>query len=473
MNYLDFFREISEIPRGSGNTRAISDYLVSFAQNRKLEYYRDDYNNVVIIKEASKGREDDEPLIIQGHMDMVAVSDDPAIDMKVTGLSLCEDEEYLWADKTSLGADDGIAVAYGLALLDSEEISHPRLEMVVTVDEEIGMLGAEKIDLSMLKGHTMLNIDSEEEGIFWVSCAGGTRMDVFYPLKNLSSDYLKDGVVYDISIDGLIGGHSGTEIDKGRANAIVLMNVILAKLHEAHLLIGINGIKGGTADNAIAACCSARIFSKAIEPELFDIIKFEALENYLGIEKDARITLKELEGYSMNPDAWYLLMDTGYTGFASTLSNGVLAMSRDIDGLVETSLNQGLISLENGEIKIGLSIRSMINDKKDDVVYAITDKGYSYGAHFDVYGDYCGWEYRADSPLRNKMIETYKRMFNEEPEVKALHAGLECGVLSQKIKDLDCVSFGPWIYDIHTTREKISLKSAERIWNFIVELISK
>lgn len=470
MNYIDYFKELSKIPHGSGNTKAISDYLVSFAQKKNLEYYQDEMNNVVIIKEASTGREKDEPVIIQGHMDMVAVSDDDSVDMAKEGLTLVEEDDFLYAKGTSLGADDGIAVAYGLAILDDDSLSLPRIELVVTVDEEIGMLGAGKIDLSMLKGHTMLNVDSEEEDTFWVSCAGGTRMDITYPLEKMSEEELSDALAYEISISGLIGGHSGTEINKGRANAIVLMNTILSKLYDSHFVEGIGDLSGGTADNAIASSCSARIIGGSIEPELFDIIKFEALEDFMGVEHDAVISIKPIAKEGMD---WYRLKDTGYFSFVTNIPNGVQAMSRNIEDLVETSLNHGLASMEDGAIKLGLSIRSQINDKKEELVYAITDKGFSYGAFFNVYGDYSGWEYKEDSPLREKMVSTYKEMFKTTPKVKALHAGLECGVLSGKIKDLDCVSFGPWIYDIHTTREKLSLSSAKRIYDFIVELLSK
>lgn len=470
MNYIEFFEELSKIPRGSGNTKAVSDYLVEFAKERNLEHYQDEYNNVVIIKEATKGRENDDPVIIQGHMDIVAVHDeDYDIDMTCEGLTLCREGDFLFAKGTSLGADDGIAVAYGLALLDSDELSLPRLELVVTVDEEIGMLGATQLDLSMCKAHKMLNIDSEEEGFFLVSCAGGTRIDVFFPMEELAEQEVEGTKAYTINISGLVGGHSGTEINKGRANAIVLMNKIISKLNDSHLVEGIREIKGGTADNAIPAECKAEILCKTIEPELFDIIKFEALENFMGVEKNASITLTEAEA---SDKKWYSLKDSGYCSFVTGLPNGVMAMSKNIEDLVETSLNHGLISFENGEVEIGISIRSSIDEKKEELVYAITDKGFSYGAHFNVHGDYPGWAYREDSPLRDRMVSIYEEMYGEKPVIMALHAGLECGVLAKKIDDLDCVSFGPWIYDIHTTREKLSISSADRVWNFIVKVLS-
>jgi len=468
MTYLDYFKELCAIPHGSGNTKKISDYLVDFAKKHNLEWHQDADNNVIIIKEAAPGKEDCEPVIIQGHMDMVAVQDeDCTIDMVNEGLTLCEEGDFLFAKGTSLGGDDGIAVAYGLALLSDEEHSFPRLELVVTVDEEIGMLGAATIDLSCLKGHTMLNIDSEEEGIFLVSCAGGARMDLHFPMATVNPE---EGIVYKVSISRLVGGHSGTEINKGRANAIVLMGQIIKKLAEARLYIAMNDIKGGTADNAICNSCEATILCKKIEPELFDIIKFEVLEDYLSVENSAVITLTE-DNTPISELKWKANTEKKVDGFLTAIPNGVMAMSQDIEGLVETSLNQGIILMAEDGIDLSLSVRSNIDAKKQELVKRVTENAEEYKCTVGVRGDYPGWAFRKDSPLREKMISTWERMYGETPAVEALHAGLECGVFAQKINDLDCVSFGPNLYDIHTTKERMSLKSAEKLWNFILEIL--
>lgn len=468
MNYIDYFKEMCKIPHGSGNTKKVSDWLVSFAKEHNLEYHQDDANNVIIIKEASNGCEDMPAVIIQGHMDMVAVSDaDRDIDMINDGLELCEEGDFLFAKGTSLGGDDGIAVAYGLALLADNEHLLPRLELVVTVDEEIGMLGADVIDVSCCQAKTMLNIDSEEEGIFLVSCAGGARVDITFPLDVIISC---EGDVYEISISGLIGGHSGTEIDKGRANAIVLMGRILRKLADARLLIGYNNIWGGTADNAIANSCNCEILCKPIEPELFEIIKFEVLEEYMSVENGAIISLTKT-GEKSSSLAFRSNSQYDLTKFLNAVPNGVVAMSNDIEGLVETSLNQGIVKMDNEGVTLSISVRSNIDTKKEELIKSLLDIADSFGANTKVHGDYPGWAYKKDSLLRDKMISVYREMYGKEPKVEALHAGLECGVFAKKIPGLDCVSFGPDLFDIHTTKERLSLSSAERVWQFILKIL--
>ncbi len=467
--YLDYFKEICAIPHGSGNTKAISDYLVKFAKDKGLEYHQDSFNNVIIIKEAAKGLDKKPAVIIQGHMDMVAVKEpDATIDMEKEGLRLLSDGDFLYAEGTSLGGDDGVAVAYGLAILDDDSLKLPRIELVVTVDEEIGMLGADAIDLSPCKGQLLLNIDSEDEGIFLVSCAGGARIDLKYPCETLENP---SGDVYKISISGLIGGHSGTEIDKGRANAIVLMSKILKKLSDAKKISGIEYISGGTADNAICNACEAVILSDEIEPELFEIIKYEVLEKYLSTEKNALIELKKLNE-SAGDLTWLKDSEGGLEKFLTSLPNGVIAMSRDIEGLVETSLNQGIISTNETGVSLSLSVRSNVDDKKAELIRQILDIATTHHTISCVRGDYPGWAYRKDSYLREKMIEVYRNMYGCDPKVEALHAGLECGIFNKKIANLDAVSFGPNILDIHTTKERLSLSSLERVYDYLVKVLN-
>jgi len=470
MNYLDYFKEMCSIPHGSGNTKKISDWLVKFAVEHNLEHYQDASNNVIIIREASKGCEDKAPVIIQGHMDMVAVHDDDyEIDMENEGLTLVEEGDFLFAKGTSLGGDDGIAVAYGLALLADTEHAFPRLELVVTVDEEVGMLGADVIDVSCLKGKMLMNIDSEEEGTFLVSCAGGARMDLKFPMQEVSAD--ESGVVYKILVNGLIGGHSGTEINKGRANAIVLMGQILRKLSDAKLLLAVNNIAGGTADNVICPSCEATVLCKSIEPELFEIIKYEVLENYLTVETGAKITLDKSDE---DPTSlrWLWNERASFDHFLTALPNGVQAMSRDIEGLVETSLNHGIISTMDNGVSLSLSVRSNVDEKKLELIKQITDIATTNHAITSTRGDYPGWAYKKDSVLREKMQSAYKELYGKEAKVEALHAGLECGVFAKKIPDLDAVSFGPDLFDIHSTKERMSLSSAKRTWELILKVLA-
>lgn len=464
--YLDYFKEICAIPHGSGNTKMISDYLVKFAVNHNLTYYQDEANNVIIIREASKGMEDAEPVIIQGHMDMVAVHDDDVdIDMTKEGLTLCEDGDFIYAKGTSLGGDDGIAVAYALALLEDTTHSFPRLEVLITVDEEVGMLGADVVDTSMLKGHTLLNIDSEEEGYFLVSCAGGARVDFDFPMT-LSE--VEEGTAYKISISNLLGGHSGAEIHKGHANAIELLGQILKKLSDSKLLLAYGNIKGGDADNVIANSAEALILSKTIEPELFEIIKFEVLEQFISIETNANVTLTEVPKEGVK---WYQNNDASFAHFITTLPNGVMAMSHDIEGLVETSLNKGVISMGEDGIKLSISVRSSIDEKKQELIDSLIAIAKAHNTETAIRGDYPGWSFRQDSPIRDKMIRVYSDMYGKEPVIQAIHAGLECGLFCSKIKDLDCVSFGPDMYAIHSTKERLSLSSSERTFQFLVKVL--
>ena len=315
----------------------------------------------------------------------------------------------------------------------------------------------------------MLNIDSEEEGIFLVSCAGGARIDFRFPMNEVKEDI---GAVYKITIDGLLGGHSGTEIDKGRANAIVLMGQVLSKLSDAKLLMGLNSIKGGTADNAICNSCEAVVLCKPVEPELFEIIKYEILENYLSVEPGARLSMDRI---ASKPESlkWYRNSDTTLSHFLTSLPNGVISMSKDIEGLVETSLNHGIIAMDERGVSLSISVRSNDDAKKDELIKNLIDIATTHHAISSVRGEYPGWAYRKDSPIRDKMVSVYREMYGSEPEIQALHAGLECGVFAKKIPGLDCVSFGPNMFDIHTTKERLSLSSAERVWNYILKVIAE
>lgn len=468
MTYLDYFKEMCTIPHGSGNTKMISDWLVKFAVDHNLEYYQDDLNNVIMIKEASEGMEDAEPVIVQGHMDMVAVHDaDYDIDMTKEGLTLIEDGDYLMAKGTSLGGDDGIAVAYGLALMEDTTHKFPRIELVVTVDEETGMYGAAGLDTSVLKGHTMLNIDSEEEGYFLVSCAGGARVDFNLPMTEVQPT---EGIPYKVSISNLLGGHSGVEINKGHANAITLMSKILKKFSDSKLYVALGDVKGGSADNVIASSCEALVLCKNIEPELFEIIKFEVLEEYLQVEQSAVITLTR-EDIDVDSVKWYRNVDSNAVRFLASIPQGVMAMSKDMEDLVETSLNQGVISMDNKGINLSVSVRSSVDAKKQDLIDSLNKIADDYGASCSTRGMYPGWAFRQDSPLRDKMLAVYKEQFGKEAQIMAIHAGLECGLFASKIDDLDCVSFGPDMCDIHSTKERLSLSSAERMWNYLVAVL--
>ena len=464
-----FFDEITQIPHGSGNIDRISDYLVDFAKDRNLFYIQDDVKNVIIVKEASKGYEEEPAVIIQGHMDMVAVKKpDCSIDMRSQGLQVAVDGDYIYAQGTSLGGDDGIAVAYALALLDADDIKHPRLEVVITVDEETGMDGARAIDLSMLQGKRLLNIDSEEEGILLTSCAGGARVKC--ELQTVVSK--TEGTLLEIELGGLLGGHSGAEIHKERGNSNCLRGRVLYGLTQENA-IGLVSLEGGLADNAIPRR------TKAVVVTSNDTVDY--VQTYIkNIEQDLKT---ELSG--KDDDIYLTCMrfakqevvcttkeDTKrVAALLTAMPNGVQAMSTDMPGLVETSLNLGILEYEDGKLLAEFSVRSSVESAKHaliDKMRAITSLA---GGKTEVSGDYPGWKYRKDSPLREKMIAVYEKMYGETPKIEAIHAGLECGILGSKIEDLDCISFGPDMKDIHTTEEVLSISSTQRVWQYLLQVL--
>lgn len=480
-----YFAEISKIPHGSYNTDKISEYLSDFGNSRNLKTIRDELGNVIIIKEASEGYENEPTVILQGHMDMVAVSTpNSSIDMKTSPLDLrlSEDGTYLYAKDTSLGGDDGIALAYALAILDDDTIKTPRLEVIFTVNEETGMEGAFGIDLSMLKGNRLINLDSEEEGIFLTSCAGGLRATAHIPVNKQPIF----GTYYDVEIGGLLGGHSGEEIGKDRGNAIKLAANLLHRYMKSGKKaegtswdtngistgkVYITNITGGVADNAIPTSVKFGIvvpFTHLFEESVRAFTEF-AIEE-LGA-KDPGFYCKIDRGTKMDTLAY----ECGKAiRFLFTVPNGVQAISHEVPGLVETSLNLGMISLdkESGQINATFCVRSSKESAKHELTDKIECLSHLTGGFTDIRGDYPGWPYREKSPLRDKMVSVYEKMYGCKPQIHAIHAGLECGLLGNKISDLDCISIGPDIKDIHTTNEKLYIESATRVYDYLTTLLA-
>lgn len=483
---FQYFEEICGIPHGSGNIDQISNYLVDFAKARNLEVIQDEVKNVIIIKEATPGYENEPTVILQGHMDMVAVKKpDCDIDMKTEGLRLAVDGDNLYAEGTSLGGDDGIAVAYAMALLDSDTIKHPRLEVIITVDEEVGMDGAMVIDLSMLKGNRLLNLDSEEEGIFLTSCAGGARACCNLPVNVSESK----GILVEITIDGLLGGHSGAEIHHERGNSNCLMGRVLWNLQK-NMPVQLVSVKGGLADNAIPRKTDAVVLipeGSELCKEMMDVSAeatcldhtLEALMMDIADElatRDPGFAMRWKSGSEVVSAEAVSVEDTAKAaGLLIALPDGVQNMSADVKGLVETSLNMGMLELKGGEagLEAVFSVRSSVESAKTALIQRLDAITTLAGGACAVTGDYPGWVYRVDSPLRDKMIDVYKEMYGTEPKVDAIHAGLECGILGSKIKDLDCVSIGPDMKDIHTTEERLSIASTKRVWEYLVRLLEQ
>lgn len=465
-NVFAYFEKLCSMPHGSGNTKIISDYLVSFAREQGLRYFQDALNNVVIFGEGTCGFEDHAPVVLQGHMDMVCEKDeDCPIDMTVDGLDVCHDDSFVFAKGTTLGGDDGIAVAFGLALLADRSIPHPPLEVIFTVDEEVGMLGAADIDLSGLKGRTLINLDSEDEGVFTVSCAGGARATISVPFTR----HAVYGPCVRLTVENLQGGHSGVEIHKNRANANKVMGMLLERISK-QMPVCITKLQGGAKDNAIPRSCQVTLVTLGMHPERINEIAQQ-------LEGEIRQNFDEPEAVIFGEDVDALGGNALSTEDSARLiallndvPNGVCSWSEDIPGLVQTSLNLGVLRLDE-EARLTFAVRSSVNQEKVELLNQLRALAERYQGSYSQMGDYPAWEYRKDSPLRDAMVRIYSEMFGKAPEVLAIHAGLECGMLSEKLPGLDCVSTGPQMHDIHTSREKLDIASVERTWNFLLEVL--
>ena len=463
-----YFEKICSIPHGSGNTKLISDYLVSFAKEHGIGYIQDDLNNVILFQDGTCGMEDHAPVILQGHMDMVCEQDaDCLIDMQTQGLDIDHDDQWIFANGTTLGGDNGIAVAYALALLADKSIPHPPLEVIITVDEETGMFGAAGIDLSMLKGRTLVNLDSEDEGIFTVSCAGGARGTIHLPLERR----VVYGPCVKLTVDGLQGGHSGVEIHKNRANANKVMGQLLGRV-QALMPVCITKLSGGAKDNAIPRSCQATLVLLGMQPERINDITAE-LQNMLRTEYDEPEAVvrgdnvEALGGMALTQEC-----SSKVIALLNAAPNGVQAWSEDISGLVQTSLNLGVLTMDE-ELTMTFAVRSSVNQEKRELLHKLQELAEFHGGSYTEVGDYPAWEYKKDSRLREIMVETFRDMFDKAPEVVAIHAGLECGLLSEKLPGLDCVSIGPDMEDIHTSRERLNIASTRRTWEFLLEVLKK
>lgn len=471
-NVLHFFEEISKIPRSSGNEKQISDYLVDFAKKRKLWVYQDDSFNVVIKKKGTEGYENSQPIILQGHIDMVCEKNKDIIhDFEKDPIKIIYDGDFIKADGTTLGGDNGIAVAMMLALLDSENIVHPNLEAVFTSDEEVGMHGAQALDGNVLDGKILLNIDSEEEGIFTVGCAGGMRASVMIPI--IYENQPENLNTYSLFINGLRGGHSGIDIAKQRANSnILIARVLNSILNECE--IKLNSISGGAKDNAIPREAEAIIsfkesdFNKVNEviEKLEETIKGE----YRNTDGNIKIKIKKCENIEkcFSKDSMIKVISV-----MMLIPNGVLTMSTDIEGLPESSNNLGIVRTNENNVELTCAVRSAVVSRKYLIFEQIKLISELAGGSASYKGDYPAWEYKPDSFIRNLLVDTYKEKFNTEPVLETIHAGLECGLFAKKKIDIDMISFGPNLYDIHTPDERASISSIDRTWSFLLDCLKK
>lgn len=467
-----FFEEITQIPHGSYNLEMIRDYLIKFAAERGIEYIADDCGNIVYKKPATPGYEDQPGIVIQGHMDMVAVCEEGlGIDMKTMPLDVFAEGNLVGSRHTSLGGDDGIAVAMALAILDSDDIPHPELEVIITANEETGMEGASGFDVSCIKGRRLLNLDSEDEGIFTVGCAGGARVVCYLPADNAAPE--ADAIqTLEVRISGLLGGHSGQMIHLGRGNASKLMGRILSTASSASPSAVINSITGGVADNAIATDCVANISMPAS-----DVQAFTAAVTTEADKVKAEYSVKD-PGFTLTvsqnvPKAQDIAISLKYaSAFINALPYGVIAMSSEAEGLVETSLNLGILKIDDNRIHAEFAVRSSINSARDALVKRLIDLTEGFGGTNKVTGVYPGWKYLSDSPLRDKMIRVFREMYGKDPKIEAIHAGLECGWFASKADDFDIVSIGPDMQDIHSVNERLSISSTESVYSYLLALLA-
>lgn len=464
-----YFEEISAIPRGSGNMKAIADYCVSFANENSLKFIRDDANNVIIYKNASKGYENSEPIMLQGHLDIVCQKTaDSDFDFLNDGLKLYIDGDFIKAKNTTLGADNGIAAAIMMSILADDGLSHPPIEAVFTTDEEIGMVGALQLDTSALSGKKMINLDAEELGTVTVSCAGGSDFKAVMPYEKTKTT----ATALKITLNGLKGGHSGICIGLGRANSNVLAGRLLNYLNK-NTDFDLISVNGGDKGNAIPLCSVIELCSENAKE-----LK-EKADEYLKVIKEEIATREPDFSYQIEilGEGEQICIENNVKKdliYSLTLApGGVVEMSAEIEGLVETSLNLGVLETRENEIYLHFALRS---NKKSALKY-LEERLFVFfskmNAKIETGGHYPPWEFNSNSTLQTVYKEVYSSRFNKEPKVEAIHAGLECGVFADKIEGFDCIAIGAEMYDIHTVNERVSISSTEQLYNMVIEILKK
>ena len=465
---LGYFEEICAIPHGSGDMERISAYCMEFAKAHSLEAYRDDANNVIIKKGASAGYEKSAPVILQGHLDMVCQrTEECEIDFAADGLDIYVDGDYITANGTTLGADNGIAVAMILAILADNSLSHPPIEAVFTTDEEIGMPGAIALDFDRLSGRRMINMDSEDESVVTVSCAGGSDLTA-----RLAADRVKkSGSCVKVAVKGLKGGHSGVEIDKGRVNANVLMGRILGHIKES-VDFDIISIDGGDKMNAIPLSCVATLCCGDSDALIGQV---NAYADIIANEIKSREADFCCESQVLGTGEYDVLANDSTNKLIHALMlapNGVIEMSAEIDGLVQTSLNLGVLKTDADTVSFSFALRS---NKKSALIY-LEERLCAFfkniGCEIATGGHYPPWEFKNDSQLQRLYVQKYREKKGTEPKVEAIHAGLECGVFADALSGLDCISIGPEMHDIHTTGERLGIRSTKEIYEIVIDVLS-
>lgn len=462
-----YFEEISQIPRGSGNEKEISNYLKKFGEDLGLETIQDEYLNIIIRKPATKGYENAPCVMIQGHMDMVCEKNkDTDHDFTKDPLKLRVEDGMIYATGTTLGADNGIAVAMGMAILSDNSIEHPEIEFLVTVDEEAGMSGAMNLDGSQLKAKYILNLDSEEEGYILVSCAGGATAKSTLPIEytNISGD--KVGLAIDIK--GLLGGHSGMDIIKQRGNSNKLLGRLLNLLSADYDLAKVSG---GSKNNAIPreSECIIAVNKNSVDEVKKQISDIEKIFKNELKTSDPGLVIEVSEAdveKVFTPE-----FKDKVIKMYNLMPNGVQTMSMDIEGLVESSTNLGVVVNSDNDILFESAVRSSVSTLKDDILNRMDLLTQSLKGSFKVESSYPAWEYAKGSKLEEICIEAYEKLTGKKPTIMALHAGLECGLLLSKMNGAEAISFGPDMFDVHTPNEHLDVKSTENTWDYLLTIL--
>ena len=467
-----FFEEISAIPRGSGNEKGISDYLVKFAHDRGLWVYQDDAYNVIIKKGGSKGAENRPAVMLQGHIDMVCEKvAGVEHDFEKEGLDLVVEDGVLTANGTTLGADNGVAVALMLMVLDDEDIVHPPVECVFTTEEEVGLNGARALDKSQISARTMINMDSEEEGMATISCAGGLRIECTRPVVREKAE----GTLLTIEISGLKGGHSGTDIDKERQNAIRVMARMLYQLMkntDGKLV----AFSGGNKDNAIPReCMASLIYADARQAEKAEALACSLAETMADeitpYEENFTCEISSEEGRTA--DAISAEDAKAFITAMYLAPNGVQSRNMKLDGFVVVSTNMGVVRAEDDRLVIVFSPRSSVASLQEEMKARLGLLAETFGFTATYSGEYPGWSYKEESPIREVFLESYRELFGEELKTEALHAGLECGLFSDAVPGLDAIAVGPTLNNVHTPEENLPLDSFERFYELLKDVLRR
>ncbi len=468
---IQYLKAINEIPRASGDEKAISDYLFKFAKDRGLEAWQDAKGNVYA-KKPAHGKMGGDAVILQGHMDLVYVKSEECPYAYEDGIKVLEDKDYLWADGTSLGADNGIAVAYCMALMDADNIEHPDLEFILTVEEEIGLIGAKESDISKFQGNKLINLDSEEEGIFTVSCAGGYRTSMFWDVKKEALPQMEEKYAeINVGISGLKGGHSGMNIDMGRANAIQLAGRMLHYMNLNYTYY-IGDIEAVGKENIISKKLKMALLVKESEADQIcqELSAFgPVFINEFSVTDTVNLTVQKKDADT--EEAYPADLNKRLAAAILLIPNGVLDYSKKIEGLVETSMNMGAIEVVEGRLHLLSSVRSSVSTRKGFMKDKLRIIGEQYADEVQFLYEYPEWEYTENSKLCEVACEAYHTTFGREAKVEAVHAGLECGYFYEKNPNLDIISMGPDVWDVHSTEEKVSKKSVARTWGLLKEIL--